>query len=177
MILAHAKRNTQFQMKRYIGFFMFALLTMTMACSTANQNSSNQKKNNMQNDTLTQNLNTMIVTIGDQKLKASLADNSSAEALMKALAKKPITVKMRDYGNMEKVGFLKKFFPKNDEQITTKAGDLILFHGCMLVIYYQPNSWNFTRLGRIENISAEELKKLLGNGKVKVTLSLEDQES
>ncbi len=117
----------------------------------------------------------MIITIGDTKLKATLADNSSAEALKRALAKKPIQVKMRDYGNVEKVGFLKRFLPKNDESITTQPGDLILYHGCMLVIYYAPNSWKFTRLGKIDNINPEELKKLLGNGRVKIKLSLQEK--
>ena len=116
----------------------------------------------------------MILTIGNTKLTATLADNSSGEALKRALKKKPIRVKMRDYGNMEKVGFLKRFLPRNDESIKTEPGDLILYHGCMLVIYYAPNSWKFTRLGKIDNINPEELKKVLGNGKVKVTLSLEE---
>nr|WP_319400723.1 cyclophilin-like fold protein [uncultured Carboxylicivirga sp.] len=116
----------------------------------------------------------MIITIGNTRLTATLADNSSAEELKKKLAKKPITVKMRDYANMEKVGFLKRFLPKNDEPITTQPGDLILYHGCMLVIYYAPNTYNFTRLGKIDNITRESLMELLGKGKVKVTLSLEE---
>ncbi len=116
----------------------------------------------------------MILTIGNTKLTATLTDNSSAEALKRALTKKSIRVKMRDFGNMEKVGFLKRFLPKNDESIITEPGDLILYHGCMLVIYYAPNSYNFTRLGKIDNINREELIKLLGTGKVEVTLSLEE---
>ena len=84
----------------------------------------------------------------------------------------PITIKMQDYGNMEKVGSLGRSFPRNDEQITTQAGDIILYQGNALVIYYASNSWNFTRLGKIDNISANELKDILGKGNVTVTLSL-----
>ena len=62
--------------------------------------------------------------------------------------------------------------PRDDEQITTEAGDIILCQGSALVIYYAPNSWNFTRLGKIDNLTVEELREILGDGNVTVTLSL-----
>jgi hypothetical protein len=80
---------------------------------------------------------------------------------------------MRDYGNMEKVGSLGTSLPRNDEQITTEPGDLILYQGSAFVIYYAPNSWNFTRLGKINGVTQEELKEILGTGDVEVTLSLD----
>lgn len=73
---------------------------------------------------------------------------------------------------MEKVGNLGTNLPTNNEQITTEAGDLILYQGSALVIYYAPNSWNFTRLGKIQNVTADELKEILGDGNVTVKLSL-----
>lgn len=73
---------------------------------------------------------------------------------------------------MEKVGSLGQDLPTNDEQITTEAGDLILYQGNSFVIYYAPNSWNFTRLGKINDVTAEELQEILGEGDVTVTLSL-----
>ena len=79
---------------------------------------------------------------------------------------------MQDYGDMEKVGSLGQDLPVNDEQITTEAGDLILYQGNSFVIYYAPNTWNFTRLGKINGVSAEELQDILGEGDVTVTLSL-----
>ncbi len=117
--------------------------------------------------------NTVNLYVGDTRLTAELADNSTAEALKKMLADGPVAVDMRDYGSMEKVGTLPKSLPRNDEQITTEAGDLILYQGNAFVIYYAPNSWNFTRIGKIKNISAEELKKILGKGNVTVKLSLD----
>ncbi len=114
----------------------------------------------------------MNIQIGDRVLTATLVENSSVEALKEALAEGPITINMRDYDNMEKVGSLSMDLPRNDEQITTEAGDIILFQGNAFVIYYAPNSWNFTRLGKIDDISAEELKEILGDGNVTVTLSL-----
>jgi len=116
--------------------------------------------------------NTMIIKIGNHELTATLVENSSVDALKEALSEGPITINMRDYGSMEKVGSLGMDLPRNDEQITTEAGDIILYQGSALVIYYAPNSWNFTRLGKINDVSAEELRDILGDGFVTITLSL-----
>lgn len=114
----------------------------------------------------------MNILIGEQTLKAALTDNSSADALRRMLTDSPVTIQMDDYEGMEKVGPLGASLPRNDEQITTEAGDIILYQGNKLVIYYGPNSWNFTRIGKICGMTATELKKLLGRGSVTVTLSL-----
>lgn len=117
------------------------------------------------------------ITIGDMTLTATLADNPSAQALRERLSAAPLKIEMQDYGNMEKVGSLGVELPRKDEQITTQAGDLILYQGNSFVIYYAPNSWNFTRLGKINDMTAEGLKELLGSGSVTVTLSLPQSES
>lgn len=114
----------------------------------------------------------MNITVGDTVLTATLVENSSTAALKAALSEGPITIDMRDYGDMEKVGPLGMDLPRNDQQITTEAGDLILYQGNAFVIYYAPNSWNFTRLGKINDVTAEELREILGDGNVTVTLSL-----
>ena len=120
----------------------------------------------------TQEKNTMKITVGDVVFQANLEDNSSAEALRNLLANGPLTVQMHDYGNFEKVGELGQSLPANDEQITTGPGDLILYQGSRFVIYYDTNTWNFTRLGKIENATKERLLEALGDGDVRVTLSL-----
>ena len=119
---------------------------------------------------------TMKLTIGDRILTATLVENSTTKALREMLLEGPVTVDMRDYGSMEKVGALPRSLPRNDEQIATEAGDLILFQGSAFVIYYAPNSWNFTRIGKINNIAAKELKEILGDGNVSVILSLDGTE-
>ena len=124
---------------------------------------------NVEDDIQTKSMN---ITIGDEVLTATLVDNSSADALIDALSEGPITINMRDYGDMEKVGSLGWDLPRNDESITTEAGDIILFQGRALVIYYSPNTWSFTRLGKIDNITREELIAILGEGEVTITLSL-----
>jgi len=117
-------------------------------------------------------MNRMNIKVGDLELTATLVQNSSVAAIKQALSKGPITINMHDYGSMEKVGSLGMDLPRNDEQITTEAGDIILYQGNAFVIYYAPNSWNFTRLGKIDNVNAEELKGILGDGDVTITLSL-----
>ena len=115
------------------------------------------------------------LTINNQaELTATLVDNSSAAALIELLKKNPLTIEMRDYGKMEKVGAIGTTLPRNDQQITTQPGDIILYQGNALVIYYAPNSWNFTLLGKIDNVTQDELKAILGDGNVTVTLALAD---
>ena len=103
---------------------------------------------------------------GSHKLTATLADNSSALAFYELLKKAPVTIKMRDYGNFEKVGPLGTSLPRNDTQITTTAGDIILYQGNQITIYYDTNSWSFTRLGKIDGVTKTELKRILSKGDV-----------
>lgn len=116
--------------------------------------------------------NSIKLIVNDTTLTATLEDNSSAEALAAKLKEGDLTLDLSDYGNMEKVGGFGFSLPRNDQQIHTQAGDLILYQGNSFVIYYDTNSWNFTRLGRIDDITAEELKEVLGSGDVTVTLSI-----
>ena len=88
----------------------------------------------------------MYITIdGGQTLTATLADNSSAQALLEALKQAPITYEAHDYGNFEKVGPLGQSFPENNESVTTEPGDIILYQGSNLCLYYDTNTWTFTR--------------------------------
>lgn len=114
----------------------------------------------------------LYLTVGETTFVAEFADNSSADALKDLLSDAPLTLQLHDYGNFEKVGSLGHNLPRNDEPITTEAGDLILYQGNQFSIYYAENSWNFTRLGKIQNITTDELNAALGNGDVTVTLSL-----
>ena len=109
---------------------------------------------------------------GSHTLAATLADNSSAMAFYELLEKGPVTIKMTDYGNFEKVGSLGTTLPRNDTQITTTAGDIILYQGNQITIYYDTNSWNFTRLGKVDGATQAELKKILGKGNVTAVFSV-----
>ncbi len=115
----------------------------------------------------------LLIRAGDRTFCASLEDNSSAEALAEELSKAPLELCMRDYGGFEKVGDLPWELPTNDESITTVPGDVILYRGRQITLYYAGNTWSFTRLGRIGNVSGEELLEVLGGGDVTVTFSVE----
>ncbi|MCC8061043.1 MAG: hypothetical protein LIO81_09465 [Clostridiales bacterium] len=111
------------------------------------------------------------VEVNGTILTALLEDNSSAQALYDKLADGSITIQMSDYANFEKVGSLGFDLPVNDTQITTKAGDIILYQGNQLVFYYDINSWSFTRLGEFQNIDQAGLKELFGAGGITAVLS------
>ena len=107
-------------------------------------------------------------------LTATLADNSSAKAFYTLLQKGSVTVNMHDYGSFEKVGPLPESLPRNDTQITTTAGDIILYQGNQITIYYDRNSWTFTRLGKVDNVTQAELKKILGSGNVTAVFTVKE---
>ena len=118
----------------------------------------------------------MNIEINGEVLKVKLCENSSAKALKQRLRQGALTIDMKDYAHMEKFGSLGMRFPRNDEYITTEPGDVILSEGNLLVIYYAPNTWNFTRLGKVQNMSAEQLKTVLGKGDVTATVSISQEE-
>lgn len=113
------------------------------------------------------------IAVNNHTLMATLADNSSAKAFAELLNDGPLTLDLHDYGNFEKTGSLPQTLPRNDEPIDTDFGDLILYQGNQFVLYYDKNSWTFTRLGHLDSsVTKEELKSILGEGNVTVTISL-----
>ncbi|MDE6749531.1 MAG: hypothetical protein K2K21_10825 [Lachnospiraceae bacterium] len=115
----------------------------------------------------------MKIQVGDTVFTASLAENSSVDALKELMADGPLTLNMSDYAGMEKGVDLGTTLPQNNEQMNTQAGDIILYQGRTLAIYYDTNSWSLTPIGKIDNVDVEELREALGTGDVTVTLSLE----
>lgn len=118
----------------------------------------------------TQEESTLKITVGEYEFLATFEDNSSAEEFRELLSQGPLTIEMKDYGGFEKLGPLGTELTRNDRQITTEPGDVILYQGNQITIYYGTNSWNFTRLARIDDPS--ELKEKLGSGSISVTFSL-----
>lgn len=116
----------------------------------------------------------MYITVNSNKLEVELAQNTSVKALVEILKQNDITYTATDYGGFEKVGNIGYSLPKNDEQITTQAGDVILYQGNNICLYYGTNSYTFTRIGKINGYTDAQLKELLfaGSGSVTVTISL-----
>lgn len=143
--------------------------TNSQIISEMNEENENAQENNNEGEIVKLN-----IIVNNSILTATLADNSSVDALVGKLQDDPITISMSDYGEMEKVGSLGFSLPTNDESIRTEAGDLILYQGNSFVIYYDNNNWSLTRLGKIDNISQMKLKNILGDGNVTVRLELGD---
>lgn len=116
------------------------------------------------------------IRVEDRTMTAVLADNASAEAFAQLLAEGPVTVAMHDYGGFEKVGPLPEELPRSDARITTAPGDIILYLGSSITIYYDVNTWEFTLLGHIEGADGESMRAFLGAGNPEVTFSLRAEE-
>ncbi len=112
----------------------------------------------------------MKMTINDTPVTVEWEDNEAAAALKVAVKSKPITIQMSMYGGFEQVGSLGMTLPRNDTRITTSPGDVILYSGNQLVVFYGSNTWSYTRLGHITDKSQQELTQLLSNGNVTITL-------
>lgn len=117
----------------------------------------------------------MYITVGNNRMRMRLEDNASARALVERLHDGNITLTMDDYGDMEKVGALGFDIVRSDSRITVGPGDVVLYLGNRLTIYYDVNTYTFTRLGHIDGVTTrgEMLELLGGAGEVTVTLSLE----
>lgn len=113
------------------------------------------------------------IEIGQETFTATLANNSSVDALKELLKDGPLTLKMSDYAGMEKGADLGVTLPQNNQQMNTTAGDIILYQGRTLVIYYDTNSWSLTPIGKINDLDEALLKETLGGGDVTVTFSLQ----
>lgn len=118
--------------------------------------------------------NSVYLQIGDALWTATLEDNPSAEAFRELLAQGSLTVDMSDYGGFEKVGPIGSSLPQTNRQITTRPGDIVLYQGSSITIYYGVNSWNFTLLGHVDGVSEAQLREALkaGGENVSVTFSL-----
>lgn len=134
----------------------------------------NENPENPDNDEAIMESNTLILTLNERSFTATLADNSATEALKERLAQGSLEVHLDDYGDMEKVGSLGFSLPRTDRQITTVPGDIMLYQGSSLVIFYGSNSWAYTPLAKVDGVSTrEEMLELLGGeGTVILTLSL-----
>ena len=111
------------------------------------------------------------LSVNDRELAVDWEDNETVSALIELVSSEPLTVQMSLYGGFEQVGPLGTDLPRNDSRTTTQAGDIMLYSGNQIVIFYGANSWAYTRLGRVTDQSAAEMKDLLGGGDVTVTLS------
>lgn len=113
----------------------------------------------------------MNVQVGDVVFSATLEKNEAVSALVEMMRESPVVIQMSDYSGFEKVGSLGTSLPTSNSQTTTQAGDIVLYNGNQIVIFYGSNSWNYTRLGYIDDLTGWE--EALGRGDVTVIFSLQ----
>ena len=112
------------------------------------------------------------MTIGETPVEVEWEDNESVEALRELCENGPLTIQMSMYGGFEQVGSIGQRLPRNDSQTTTESGDIVLYSGDQIVVFYGSNSWAYTRLGHVTDKSDEEMAQLLGNGDVTITVEM-----
>ena len=111
------------------------------------------------------------LSIGSENVTVAWEDNETVDALKELVRSEPLTIEMSMYGGFEQVGSVGTELPRNDVQTTTQAGDIVLYSGNQIVVFYGSNSWAYTRLGHITGKNVSELTELLGNGDVTITLT------
>ena len=110
--------------------------------------------------------------VNDRKLPVTWEDNDSVAEIRSIVNNDSLTVEMSMYGGFEQVGELGRNITRNDRQMTTSYGDIVLYSGSNIVMFYGSNSWSYTKLGHVE-LSQQEMTDLLGNGDVTVILTVE----
>ena len=167
-----------------IGILSMFILPAMLACDKLPdpvvpdppQEDQNEGKVNNDNSGGTDNTmpETIKIIVSGKTLSVKIEDNEATKALVAALSEASITYEANDYGGFEKVGLLGRTLPASDTQITTQAGDVILYSGNQIVLFYGSNTWSYTRLGKMQYESLDELKSFLkaGEGNISVTLSL-----
>ena len=118
---------------------------------------------------------TLQMKIADTVVEVAWEENESVEALRKLCEAQPLTIEMSMYGGFEQVGSIGSNLPRNDVETTTSAGDIVLYSGNKMVVFYGSNSWAYTRLGHITDQDEAGMAQLLSNGDVTITVSLETE--
>ena len=112
------------------------------------------------------------VKINDEIFDVKLENNSATQELVKELKKGNVTVNATEYGGFEKVGELGFSLPANDENVEANPGDIVLYQGDKVSLFYGSHSWSYTKLGKIDNVDSNKLKEVLGSGDVTLEFSL-----
>lgn len=112
----------------------------------------------------------MTLKINDEEVSVKWEDNESVRALADLAAKGPVTIDTSLYGGFEQVGGLGITLPSNDVNTTTEPGDIVLYSGSNIVVFFGTNNWAYTRLGHIEDKSRDELRDMLGNNNTVMTI-------
>ena len=146
-------------MKKILVILLAVMLTMIRTAAPALSESEEEKP-------------MLRMKINDTPVEVDWEDNESVAAL-KELAADGLTIRMSMYGGFEQVGPIGRRLPSSDEQTSTSSGDIVLYSGDQLVVFYGSNSWAYTRMGHSTDQTPEQMRELLGNGDVTITLTMD----
>lgn len=173
----------KFRIKSYqitvVLVIIIALLSLVTLTACQNNNAGDLTNDNgngvNDNDMNENNIKNIYVIVGDNKIKVELSQNVATNALIERLKDGNITYTARDYGGFEKVGNIGISLPTSDTVIQAGAGDVMLYQGNQIVVFYGSNRYSYTRIGRINGYSTAQLRSALSvdNGDVLITLSLD----
>uniref|UniRef100_UPI0040573D2D cyclophilin-like fold protein n=1 Tax=Acetatifactor sp. TaxID=1872090 RepID=UPI0040573D2D len=122
-------------------------------------------------ETIEKEMAEMVLMVNDVIIPVTWEDNDTVAEMKEQLKEGDIVVQMSMYSDNEQVGSLERYYTRNDKQITTKSGDIVLYSGDKIVVFYGSNTWDYTRLGKI-NLSDAEVSDMLGNGDVVLSITI-----
>lgn len=147
--------------------------TISNIVNNIENNNAIEKNKNIINKNKVEDMGIIHIKVNNQILDVELEDNDAAKELKEKIKNEDIIIEAHEYGGFEKVGNLGFSLPREDTNIKTSAGDIVLYQGNQISLFYNSNSWSYTKIGRIQNITSSELKNILGNGDVTLTFSLD----
>ena len=146
---------------------MMSLVVLLTGCGSSGQEAEAAENRQVEEENSKMQ---MKVQVGGSTFTAALEENEAVDALVDMMEQGSVTIQMSDYSGFEKVGPLGTSLPTSNQQTTTQAGDIVLYQGNQIVMFYGSNSWSYTRLGHINDLTGWE--EALGSGDVTVTFSL-----
>ena len=120
------------------------------------------------------NIDMIKIRVNNSILEVKLEDNEATKSLVEKLKDGDIFVNANEYGGFEKIGNLGFSLPRNDTSMTTSAGDIVLYQGNQISLFYKSNSWSYTKLGKVQNLDSIDLRNILGSGDVTLEISLDN---
>ncbi len=163
------KEQRMKKIQHQLAVISICMISVLAGCGSL---ASKEEKTSAEENSLETEEMSIWMRIDDEPVTVVWEDNESVLALAELLREQPLSIQMSMYGDFEQVGSFGTSLPREDEQTTTQAGDIVLYSGNQIVVFYGSNFWAYTRLGKITDKSADELKDLLGSGDVTITLEL-----
>ncbi len=145
---------------KYIGLLLFIFVNL-ISCTKNNDSENQQEENGVMK---------LNIQINEYNFILDLESNQTVEELIDMLAKEPIRLELKDYGGFEKVGSLGATLTRNDSQMMTYPGDVVLYQGNQIVMFYDSNSWRYTKIGHVSDLANWD--EALGDGDIEAVISL-----